>query len=41
MEHPKQKLCLETEGKVARRIPENQLSSFSGRAGVENTKLWR
>ena len=41
MEHPKRKLCLETKGKVARRIPENQLSLFSERCGVENSKLWR
>ena len=41
MEHPKRKLCLETKGKVARRIPENQLSIFSERCGVENSKLWR
>lgn len=41
MNDAKFKYCLETKGKVARRIPRGQHQDFAKRAGVENSRLSR
>jgi transcriptional regulator with XRE-family HTH domain len=39
MNDAKFKYCLETKGKVARRIPRGQHKAFAARAGIENSRL--